>query len=158
MTVDVGEFGLLPSKNESSETLVVEEIPVADGVVEVAGASPIEIDVPISQMNKRSLDRMKTYHEVLKLQVVVEEKRRQLVSISSVFEVWAEFYAIHTAQLGPMGEKISASLAAQLGTDDPEKVLLVKKEIDGEIYPALQQIQALMNDFLEKAGHKGRIG
>lgn len=114
-------------------------------------------EAQLEEMSARSLKRMKTYQEVVKLQVGVEEKRRTLVSIDSIYLTWAKFYAVHTAELGPLGEKISAKAAAQLGTDDPEKVLMVKKTIDEPIYVALKHIQRLMNDFLERAGYKGRI-
>lgn len=114
-------------------------------------------EAKLEEMSARSLKRMKTYQEVVKLQVGVEEKRRTLVSIDSVYTTWAKFYAVHTSQLGPLGEKISAKAAAQLGTDDPEKVLMVKKTIDEPVYVALNQIKRLMNDFLERAGYDGRI-
>lgn len=114
-------------------------------------------DTPLEEMGKHKLDTVKVYHEVLKLKVTIEEKRRKLVSIDGVFMTWAEFYAVHTAELGPLGEKISADLAAHFGVDDPELILGGKKKIDEPIYAALANIQRLMNDFLEAAGHKGRI-
>ena len=68
--------------------------------------------------------------------------------------VFAKLYAVGTAELHPLGEKIGADLAAKFGQDDSEAKLWVKQTVDRHIFNALQHIKRLMDDFLKSVGEE----
>lgn len=112
-------------------------------------------DAPLEQMSKHSLDRMKIIEQVIALKVKTEEKRRELVSSETSRTVWAKVYAVHTSELGPLGEKIAADVAALCGVDDSEGILNIKQAIDNQVYTALKHIKRLIDDFLDEIGKGG---
>jgi hypothetical protein len=118
---------------------------------ETSGEGP---ETELEFMSKHGLDKMKVLQQVIDLKVKTEEKRRKLVSAELSAEIWGKVFAVHTAELGPLGEKIAADIAATLGVEDAETVLEVKKKIDAPIYISLRHIQRILDDYLESIGQE----
>jgi hypothetical protein len=100
------------------------------------------IDLDIEEAN-----RLEKIEKVMKLRVETAAKRGELVSRESMHEVFAKFYAVHTGQLHPLGDKVAQDVCAVFGDPDETKAAQVREVIDKQVFQALQHIQRLMDDF-----------
>lgn len=105
-------------------------------------------------VTKEEAEKQKLIEQVLNYQVKTQKERQELVERALVKRVWAKLYAVDTAELHPLGEKIAADLAAEFKSDDSEAILKVRKIIDRHIFKALQHSKRLMDDFLVKIGEE----
>jgi hypothetical protein len=98
--------------------------------------------------------RIEKIERIFKLRAETQARRGELIERALVKRVWAKLYAVDTAELHPLGEKISADLAALFGSDDNEAKLKAKQLVDRHVFNALQHIKRLMDDFLVKVGEE----
>jgi hypothetical protein len=103
-------------------------------------------------VDRNEAERLKIIEQVLNYQIKTQKDRQELVERALVKRVFAKLYAVDTAELHPLGEKIGADLAAFFGHDDSEAKLKSKQLIDKHVFNALQHIKRLMDDFLKSVG------
>jgi hypothetical protein len=117
------------------------------------GQDPAE-QLSIEQLSRSDAERLKVIEQILNYQIKTQKERQELIERALVKRVWAKLYAVDTAELHPLGEKISADLAALFGSDDNEAKLKAKQLVDRHVFNALQHIKRLMDDFLKKVGEE----
>jgi hypothetical protein len=105
-------------------------------------------------VDRNEAERLKIIEQVLNYQIKTQKDRQELVERALVKRVWSKLYAVDTAELHPLGEKIGADLAAFFGHDDSEAKLKSKQLIDKHVFNALQHIKRLMDDFLKSVGEE----
>jgi len=105
-------------------------------------------------LSRTDAERLKVVEQILNYQIKTQKERQELVERALVKRVWAKLYAVDTAELHPLGEKVAADVAALCKVDNSETTLAIKKIIDRHIFKALQHSKRLMNDFLKKVGEE----
>jgi len=106
-------------------------------------------------IHRSELERMKVAEQILKTRVETEQKRGELLDKKLTKRVMAKIFAVDTAELHPLGEKIAADIAAKFKSDDSQAILETRQIIDRHIFNALQHIKRLMNDYFDKIGEEG---
>jgi hypothetical protein len=106
-------------------------------------------------IHRHELERMKVAEQILKTRVETEQKRGELLDKKLTKRVMAKIFAVDTAELHPLGEKIAADIAAKFKSDDSQAILETRQIIDRHIFNALQHIKRLMNDYFDKIGEEG---
>jgi DNA-binding Lrp family transcriptional regulator len=109
--------------------------------------------VSLERMTRRQAERQKLIEQILAMQVKTAKERKDLVSRDGAAKVFAKLAAVDTSELHPLGDSISAEVAAALGSDNSEAIIKVKKIIDKRVFRALKHRKRIMEDFLKKIGN-----
>lgn len=112
----------------------------------------------LGTMTLEEAARVEKIERIIKLRVETAAKRGELIDREVVREAFMKFYAVHTGELHPLGDKIAQDLTAIFGDDDEEKATEVRKSVDGHVFKTLQHIKRLMDDFYQRRMEEEKNG
>ena len=127
-----------------------DEVVEADPFVDPSDGDGVDDVYSSAALTKRALEKQKLHEQTLVLQIKREQLRGTLIDIEAMREIFMKFYAVHTGELHPLGDKIAQDVAAAFDIEDETAAGKVREIIDGHIFKALAHMKRLMSDFTQQ--------
>jgi len=125
-----------------------------------AGTSRVTEDARIRMpvlkfMDKTDLEKQKIIEDILKLQINNDKKRAELIDRDFVKGMFLKLYNIDVNEFLQLGASLSAKISTIFEIDDPEKLALINKSINKELYRTQEHIKKELDKFLDEMAREG---
>lgn len=127
----------------------MEDVQEEDIVLETFNILKINEAGYLDKFSAAHVEKLVKIARMKKIDIETQEKRNKLISRELITDIFNQLYTIDTNEWRTLGLNVAPQVAADMGIDDPKKVIKIAENIDKETFATLKRVKKLVNKFLK---------